>query len=173
MSGPQAVPNPPHLQPWNPPQEAVPPAWIMAAKRGCALCLGRLRVPPAGPPFSQGPNVGRYLCADCWTLYWNEHPEHLADEETRRYVADEARRITLRRQAAVLFEEEGGRAYRTTRGTVVFEIKCPDGMAPNEFDAARLEVLAKAVEAVTKRMPIRMPSDAVRPAPAAAPRTVA
>lgn len=169
------APNPP-LQPWNPPQESVPPAWIMAAKKGCAQCMGRLRVPPAAPPFSGGPNVGRYLCMDCWTLYWDEHPENLADADSRRYVAEEARRIRLRRQASVLFQEGPSRIYLSSRGTLILDLHSKAELAPNEFDAEKLALLGRAIAAVSARKemePFRAataapPGQAPAPAPARA-----
>lgn len=154
-------PNPPVQQPWSPPQEAVPPAWIMAAKKGCGQCLGRLRIPPAAPPFSQGPNVGRYLCSDCWTLSWDEHPENLADQESRRYVAEDAARIRLRRKASVLFQEGLSTVYKSSRGTIVFDIRSKSELAPNEYDAEKLAILVKAVNEISGK---REPEAAVHPA---------
>lgn len=138
-------------QPWSPPAESVPLSWVMAAKKGCAQCHGRLRIPPAGPPFSQGPNVGCYLCRDCWTLYWDEHPKSLADDDSRRYVAEEAKRIRLRRQAAVLFQDGQSTVYLSSRGTVVFDIKSTADLAPNEYDAGKLALLVKAVNEIAER----------------------
>jgi len=143
----------PEEKPKTPPPDQIPPSHIMAAKKGCAQCCGRLRIPPAGPPFSGGPHVGRYLCADCWTLYYAEHPEHLADDDTKAFVADEARKIQLRRQASVLFEEGPIRVFMSPRGTVVFEIKSNPDLAPLEFDSAKLTWLAKAVTAIQAKIP--------------------
>lgn len=134
-------------------QEPVSPAHVMAAKKGCAQCCGRVRVPPAGPPFSAGPNVGRYLCADCWTLYYAEHPEHLADEDTKKYIAEEVRRINLRRQASVLYEEGKNKVYMSARKTLVFEIHGNPELAPLEFDAAKLAWFTKALAALQAKIP--------------------
>jgi len=141
----------PALQPWSPPAERVPPSWITAAKKGCAQCHGRLRIPPAGPPLSNGPNVGGYLCGDCWTLYWDEYPKGLADADSRRYVAEEAKRIQLRRKASVLFQDGQSKVYISSRGTVVFEIKSNAELAINEYDAEKLALLVKAVNEVAGR----------------------
>jgi len=136
-----------------PVHEPVNPAHVMAAKKGCAQCCGRLRVPPAGPPFSGGPNVGRYLCADCWTLYYAEHPEHLSDEDTKKYIAEEARRIKLRRQASVLYEDSRIKVYMSARKTMVFEFHGSQDLAPLEFDADKLACFMKAITALQAKVP--------------------
>lgn len=137
----------------KPKPDQTPPAHIMAAKKGCVQCCGRLRIPPAGPPFSGGPHVGRYLCADCWTLYYAAHPESLADDDTKAFITDEARKILLRRQASVLFEEGPIRVFMSPRGTVVFEIKGSPDLAPFEFDSEKLAWLTKAVTAIQAKIP--------------------
>jgi len=133
--------------------DPVPPAYVMAAKKGCAQCCGRLRIPPAGPPFSGGPNVGRYLCADCWTLYYTEHTEHLADEDTKKFIAEEARKIFLRRQASVLYEDGPNKVYMSARGTMVFETHMDGNLAPLEFDARKLAWFMKAIAALQAKIP--------------------
>lgn len=66
---------------------------IHAARRGCGGCGTKISMPPAGDPFSAGTHKDRYWCPDCWTLYYDEHPEHLADQETRLFVSKEALKI--------------------------------------------------------------------------------
>lgn len=141
----------PPLQPWNPPAETVPPAWIMAAKKGCGMCHGRLRVPPAAAPFAQGPNIGRYFCLDCWTLVWKSTPQDLADDQTRRFVNEESNRILLKRQASVIFQEGDSRVYLSSRGTLVFDIRSKADLAPNEYDAAKIELLLRAINAIEEK----------------------
>lgn len=141
-------------QPRPPPtQEPVPPAHVMAAKKGCALCCGRIRVPPAGPPFQAGPYVGRYLCADCWTLYYEKNPGDLSDEDTKKFVSEESKRIGLRRQASVVYEDGPNRVYVSARKTLVFEIHLNPDLAPLEFDAAKLAWLIKALIVLQTKPP--------------------
>jgi len=133
--------------------EPIPPAYVMAAKKGCALCCGRIRVPPAGPPFQTGPYIGRYLCSDCWTLYYEKNPGDLADEDTKKFVVEEARRISLRRQASVIYEDGPNKVYVSARKTLVFEIHLNPDLAPLEFDAAKLAWFVKALVALQTKIP--------------------
>jgi hypothetical protein len=128
---------------------------IIAAKRGCCDCGGPVRIPPVGPPFSSGPHKGRYRCGDCWTLYWNEHPEDLADDESRRYVSEEADRILtkLRRQPETLYQEGRNRIFLSRRGTLVFEIFSSVQLAHNEYDPERLNNLVRALVGVSGKVP--------------------
>jgi len=67
---------------------------VAAANLGCGICGGTIVDPvDGGDPFSGGPYQGRYWCASCWTLYYAEHPEHLADESTKKFIALEAAEI--------------------------------------------------------------------------------
>lgn len=122
-----------------------------AALLGCAQCDAPVRIPPAGDPFSGGPWRGRYLCASCWTLYYAEHPEHLADRATVEYIRKEAARIKLERatrDAEVLFKEGQSRVVLTNNGTVVFKLEKPEHMDGEEYDFARFELLVRAMKAV-------------------------
>lgn len=124
---------------------------VQAAMLGCAQCGDRLRVPPAGDPFSGGPWRGRYLCADCWTLYYSEHPEHLADQPTVEFVRKEAEEIRLKRatkDAEIVFEEGKSRAYLTSNGTVAFQIERHEGLAVLEFDVNRFRLLVLAIRSI-------------------------
>ena len=136
-------------------------AKIGAARKGCATCKGPVRIPPAGDPFSQGPNCGRYLCADCWTLYWADHPKDLADEESRQYVREEARQIRLKRGAEVVFEEGKNRVFLSNRGTLVFDMHFDVQMGANEFDPDRVHFLMKAFKAIVEKVPAYQPEPQV------------
>jgi hypothetical protein len=146
----------------------TPPENLEAAKKGCGGCGGPVRIPPAGDPFSDGPQKGRYRCAECWTLWWDEHPGDLVDEETREYVAAEASKIRIRRahearikerhgmtlgQAEILFEDGESRVFLTERGTLLFSIDCPEHFSPDEFDPDRLRTLARALAVVHQKFP--------------------
>lgn len=129
-------------------------ARIQAARLGCGICNGPLRVPPAGDPFSRGPYIGRYWCSDCWSLYYDEHPEHLADEETKTYIREMSKRIRLKRGSELLYEAGDDRVYRTSKGTIVFDFRTSKELALNEYDPARLAVLAKALKAIEAKNPV-------------------
>jgi hypothetical protein len=88
---------------------------------------------------------------DCWTLYWDEHPEHLADEESRVYVREQAKRIRVRRGSKLVYENGNDRVFVTSKGTLFFDFRTSGSLAPNEYDPARLEVLKKALEAIGKQ----------------------
>jgi hypothetical protein len=133
---------------------------LQAARLGCGMCSAAVRVPPAGEPFSSGPFIGRYWCGDCWTLYWDDHPDHLADEESRTYVREDAKRIRVRRGSKVLYEEGESRVYRTSKGTYVFDLRTGKDLAQNEVDAAGLEILIRALKVV------QTPVEQVQPASA-------
>lgn len=129
---------------------------VNAARLGCAQCSNPVRVPPAGDPFSGGPWRGRYLCAQCWVLYWDDHPEHLADVETRLYVAEESRQIRLKRiaeKAQLVFEQAGSRVFLTPRGTLFFDIRPTGGHGLEEYDPERFKALARAVLGVNGKVP--------------------
>ena len=124
---------------------------IKAAMLGCAICGAPVRVPPAGDPFSSGPWRGRFLCADCWVLYYSEHTEHLADQATVTFIKKEAERIRLERAsqgAEVIFQEGASSVVLTSNGTLAFNLERTEGRAPEEYDTARFELLLRALEAV-------------------------
>lgn len=129
---------------------------MTAVRQGCAQCEGEIAVSPSGPagdPFSSGPWRGRYLCGSCWTLYYSEHPEHLADKATFEFMKKEAEGIRLARAtkgAELIFEEGKSRAYLTSSGTVAFQIERHEGLAMEEFDTDRFRILALAMQAVDK-----------------------
>jgi hypothetical protein len=126
---------------------------IKAAMLGCAICGARVRVPPAGDPFSDGPYRGRYLCADDWTLYYAEHPEHLADRATVEYVKKEAERIKLGRitaDAEIVFEEGGSRAFLMNSGTIILRLEKSETLSSDEYDFERFGLLMRALQAVGK-----------------------
>lgn len=127
-------------------------ARLHAARLGCGICGGAVRTPPAGDPFSKGPYIGRFWCGSCWTLYWDENPGHLADEESRQYVAHEAKRIRLSRGSIVLFEEGEDRVYKTSKGTVVFDFRTSKELGLNEYDPVRLGILLKALKSIESQV---------------------
>lgn len=133
--------------------EPVPPEHILAAKKGCAQCYGRVRIPPAGAPFPSGLFAGRYLCADCWTLIYEQNPDYLADESTKKFIMEEAQRIRLRRKASILYEEGPNKVFMSARGTLVVEIKSAQELAPLEFDSQKLAWFMKALAAIQSKMP--------------------
>ena len=116
----------------------------------CAQCGDKMTRDPATVPFQTGPFKGGFLCKECWVLYWDEHPEILADAASRQWVKLEARAIRVKRAGAVselLFEEDGNRAYLTDRGTVLIDLKRLPFGGPDEYDAARFQILLKMAKA--------------------------
>lgn len=116
----------------------------------CAQCDARMTRDPATAPFRTGQFKGGFLCRDCWVLYWDDHPEMLADVKSRQWVLAEARSIRLRRAGAgseLLFEEDGNRAYLTPRGTVLIDLKRLPFGGPDEYDANRFGVLLRMSKA--------------------------
>jgi len=116
----------------------------------CAQCGDKMTRDPATVPFQTGPFKGGFLCKECWVLYWDEHPEILADAASRQWVKLEARAIRVKRAGAgseLLFEEDGNRAYLTDRGTVLIDLKRLPFGGPDEYDAARFQMLLKMAKA--------------------------
>lgn len=130
---------------------------VNAAKLGCSICgAPPKRLPPAGDPFPSGPYQGRYWCGDCWTLYYDEHTEHLSDADTRQYVAEEAKKIRfdrLRNGAELVYEDGESRVFLTERGTMLFDIQSTVALQPTEFDPERFIALMKAIQAVRGKVP--------------------
>jgi hypothetical protein len=130
---------------------------VNAAKLGCAICQAPpRRLPPAGDPFTSGPYQGRYWCADCWTLYYNENSEHLADADTKQYVEEEAKKIRLdrlRNGAEMIYEDGENRVFLTERGTVLFDIQSATPLQAMEFDADRYAGFIKAMNAIKGKVP--------------------
>jgi hypothetical protein len=133
---------------------------VRAAQEGCGECGGPLKLPsngiPAGDPFSAGRYQGRYLCGDCWTLYYDEHPEELADQESRRFVSQEADRIRVERGLSIevpemLFQEGDSRAHLMPNGTVRIQIARTSGIGSEEFDPARFQILVRALRAIDQK----------------------
>lgn len=136
-----------------------PKAFILrvnSAKMGCAICKAPIRIPPAGDPFPGGPYQGRYWCQDCWTIYYDEHPQHLADVETRQYIAEEAKAIKLarlRHGAELIYEQGENRVLLTDRGTILFDLQAGVPLQPTEYDPERFVALLRAIEAVKGKVP--------------------
>lgn len=127
---------------------------IHAAKKGCGKCLEPIPwfksgQPPAGGPFMSGQYKGSFWCSSCWTLYWDAHPEELADEASRDIISQEASAIRLKRNSELLYnDDEGSRVFLTDQGTIVLSLALTPGCAPNEFDAARFQILLRALQAL-------------------------
>lgn len=121
----------------------------------CAQCGAKTSVKPGSLPFSSGPYKGGFLCPDCWTLFWDEHPELLGDAKSRAVVAEEARRIRLKRAgdgSELIVEDTGNRAFYTRRGTVVIDLKrLPFGGA-DEYDAQRIATMRRLLEAAERHL---------------------
>jgi hypothetical protein len=124
---------------------------MAAALLGCGLCGGAVRTPPASDPFSTGSYAGRYWCADCWTLYWHEHPEHLADSPSRLYVAKEAQRIRCARGWELLFEEGDNKAFLTERGTLMIQLSPVEGFGVGEYHPDQFRVLVRALREIDRK----------------------
>jgi len=127
---------------------------VHAAKHGCGKCQApipwfKAGLPPAGGPFLSGQFKDRFWCNSCWTLYWDAHPEDLADEASRDVIAQEAAAIRMSRNSETLYnDDDGSRVFLTDRGTVVLSLALSPGCAPNEFDAARFQTLLRALQAL-------------------------
>jgi hypothetical protein len=135
-----------------------------AAALGCGICGGEIVDPiNGGDPFSVGPYQGRYWCADCWTLYYDEHPEHLCDEATRRFVRAEADQIRKGRGWELLHEEGDHRAYLTERGTLLVKLAPREGYGAGEFHPDDFQVLVRILGEVDRK---GIPGFTLVPAPA-------
>jgi hypothetical protein len=125
-----------------------------AAALGCAECSGKIKNPPVGEPFSAGPWRGRYLCPDCWTIFYAEHPEHLADQESIDYCRKEAERIKsdrLAEKGEILYQENGSKVVLTGRGTILFHLEPAPGRLQMEFDAERFALLLRSLQIVDSK----------------------
>lgn len=122
----------------------------------CEGCGEIITKRPSGPPFSDGPYKGGYICSDCTTLELASRPHELADAASRAFVSKEAERIKAQRamgKRELLFEEGQSKVYLTARGTVLFDLERMPFGGPTEFDPARLMVLWHALRAVCKKLP--------------------
>lgn len=129
-------------------------AKVDAAKLGCAECGGKIKSPPVGDPFSSGPYRGRYLCPDCWTIVYADHPEQLADAESVAYCKREAERIKTERAAKLgetLYQEGQSRAVLTARGTLLLHLEVAPGHLTTEFDPDRFALLLRALREVDSK----------------------
>ncbi len=123
-----------------------------AAALGCGICGGVIVDPiNGGDPFSAGPYQGRYWCENDWTLYYDEHPEHLADEATRRFVRAEADQIRKSRGWELLYEEGDHRAYLTERGTLLLKLAPREGYGAGEFHPDDFQLLLRALTEIDRK----------------------
>ena len=119
-----------------------------AARKYCCECNAEL-AKLFGEPFGSGPNQGRYRCGSCWTLYWADHPECLADDASRRLVAEEAKALQPERKGLeVLFKEGDHAVFLTDRGTLLFDIRPSNGMRDGEYDPERFALLTRALQTI-------------------------
>lgn len=88
---------------------------------------------------------------DCWVLYWNEHPGHLADERTRRFISDEAARIRHEKGRELLHQEGETRVYLTERGSIVIMLEPVEGFGPNEFHPDQYRALVRAMRELDRK----------------------
>ena len=124
-----------------------------AAALGCGSCRGEVKSHPRSNPFLTGPWRGRYLCMECWTLYWAEHPEDLSDQDTKDLVLEESKKIRLKRENEILYEEGQNRVYLSPRGTLIFDIHTAVETGPNEFDPERFQSLIRAIRGISGKVP--------------------
>lgn len=127
---------------------------VAAAALGCGICGAEIVLPEAhgiSDPFSQGPYRGRYWCMNCWVVYWDEHPEHLADAASRRYVAEEARQIRKSRGWELLFEEGENKVYLTERGTVIIMLEPMDGFGVGEYHPDQFQTLLRMIKELDQK----------------------
>lgn len=120
----------------------------------CAQCGEKMTRDPATVPFQTGQYKGGFFCRECWILYWDEHPEILADAASRQWVKSEARAIRVRRVgegSELLFEEGGNRAYLTGRGTVLVDLQRLPFGGPDEYDGDRFKILLKMAKAFQEK----------------------
>lgn len=123
---------------------------------GCGVCRGAVRSNPRSDPFAAGPWRGRYLCSDCWVLYWCEHPEDLADEASRQSMNDEAKQIRFKRGSELLYEDGANRVFLSARGTLILDIYSTVSSkehSSNEYDPERFQSLVKALQAINGKVP--------------------
>lgn len=127
----------------------------MAIPVSCAQCGSRMERSATASPFKDGPFKGGYFCKDCWMIFWDEHPEVLADRKSREWVEREARSIRIKRAGnggELLFEEGESRAYLTPRGTVILDLKRLEFGGPDEYDSDRFQALVRMFREVSKRV---------------------
>jgi hypothetical protein len=138
----------------------------------CAQCGTPVRRTPGSVPFTSGPHQGGFLCRDCWILEWEGNPDVAADSPTRKWFAEEAQRIRVRRAggAEILYNDGHHKAYLTPRGTILIDVaRLPFG-GPDEYDPDRFKTLMQVFKAVGEKVPgFGGPATEPPPKPAATP----
>lgn len=126
-----------------------------AIPTACAQCGTPVRRTPGSIPFTSGPHQGGFLCRECWILEWDGNPDVAADGPTRRWFAEEAQRIRVRRAggAELLYNDTHHKAYLTPRGTVLIDVaRLPFG-GPDEYDPDRFQSLMRVFKVVGEKVP--------------------
>jgi hypothetical protein len=123
-----------------------------AAALGCGICGGSIVDPvEGGDPFSAGPYLGRYWCSSCWTIYYSEHPEHLADDATRRLIGMEAAAIRKGRGWELVYEEGENKVYFTERGTLLLKLAPREGYGAGEYHPEDFQLLARIFAEIDRK----------------------
>ncbi len=120
----------------------------------CAQCGAKTKRSSTARPFQDGPFKGGFLCGECWILFWDDHPEVLADAKSRQWAAREARAIRVKRAGAgseLIFDEDGNRAYLTPRGTILIDLKRLPFGGPDEYNPERFKILSRMFEAAGRK----------------------
>ncbi len=129
---------------------ATPAATVPTA---CAKCGAPVHRKPATVPFKGGPHRGGFFCRDCWILEWAENPDIASDETTRQWMAEESRRIRMRRAGGsdVLYSDGTNKAYLTPRGTVLIDLKRLPFSGADEYDSDRFKTLLAMFQAIADK----------------------
>ena len=114
------------------------------------MCQGQ-NPAPSGDPFQDGPYRGRYWCSSCWVIYWSERPENLADEESRKFVANEAADIKRERGQELLHEEGENKVYLTARGSIIIMLQPVEGFGLWEFHPDQFQALVRAIRELDRK----------------------
>ena len=89
---------------------------------------------------------------ECWTLYWTDHPEDLADDDSRKYNHKEAELIRRRRTGKLIFEENNNRVFVTDQGLLRIDFEPLEGdTSGNDYDPSRFALLMRAMKVIERR----------------------
>lgn len=121
----------------------------------CAKCGAPVHRTPSSVPFKGGSHPGGFLCRECWVLEWAESPDVAADAPTRKWIAEEATRIKVRRAggSSTIYKDGVNSVYLTKRGTILIDLARLPFVGPDEYDPARVQTLIKLFKAVSEKLP--------------------